>query len=459
MTALGYSQSVYAEIASPSVVISQFKITSSNGQFITLYNSSGSTLDMTKLQIKYYNNFDPAKSTSNRTLKLHGTLSSGGYYIVSDDLHDICYRVTIYSMSLGLASTSGYIEITYVDPLDTMPVVQDYVAWSKKSQAGAQTLSTNLEASYLRRPTNPQFNPDISTPGSGNWLTVIPDPNNSCQLISDTSAQTTISTSSIVASNFNSPPIVVDNQSIALSTDSSLPDYVVNLGLINPSITELLPNPAGTGNDSTDEFVEIYNPNSSNFDLGGFVIQVGTAVHHNYTFPAGTIINGQKYVAYFSSLSGLALSNSGGQARLIDQTGQIVSETGTYSLAKDGMSWNLNNGLWAWSTSPTPNTANVLVLEPAKRSTTKSTNSSKSSISSKISGSDKAQPKPTTLTMPAKPVTSPIHIWTLAMVGGVAILYLAYEYRTDLANQLHKFRRYFKDRRSLGTTFAWRRGD
>ena len=48
-----------------------------------------------------------------------------------------------------------------------------------------------------------------------------------------------------------------------------------DIGLSAPQISELLPNPAGTGNDATDEFIELYNPNDQPFDLSGFVLQTG----------------------------------------------------------------------------------------------------------------------------------------------------------------------------------------
>jgi len=58
----------------PSLVISQLKITSSNGQFITLYNASTTTLDMSKYQLEYFNSYDLTKAGSSRLIALSGML-------------------------------------------------------------------------------------------------------------------------------------------------------------------------------------------------------------------------------------------------------------------------------------------------------------------------------------------------------------------------------------------------
>src|SRR5689334_2381732 len=79
----GQELPVMAETAdAPSLVISQLKITSSNGQFVTLYNTTDSALDMSRYQLEYFNNFDLAKSTSSRLIALSGTVPPHGYFMV-----------------------------------------------------------------------------------------------------------------------------------------------------------------------------------------------------------------------------------------------------------------------------------------------------------------------------------------------------------------------------------------
>lgn len=67
-----------SEDGTPSLVISQAKITSSNGQFVTLYNSTDNPLDASNFQLEYFNNYDLDKATSSRVIGLSGTLPPHG---------------------------------------------------------------------------------------------------------------------------------------------------------------------------------------------------------------------------------------------------------------------------------------------------------------------------------------------------------------------------------------------
>src|SRR4051812_43749058 len=76
----------------PSLTISQLKITSSNGQFITLYNSTNAGLDMSRYQLVYFNNYDLSKATSSRLIALSGIVPPHGFYTISDDSLRLCYQ-------------------------------------------------------------------------------------------------------------------------------------------------------------------------------------------------------------------------------------------------------------------------------------------------------------------------------------------------------------------------------
>ena len=125
----------------PSLVISQIKITSSNGQFITLYNSTDAELDMSKYQLEYLNSYDLNKATSSRLIALTGTVPPHGYFMVNDDALLLCYRLTVDSTSLGLSSTAGLVELLGFNQSgpggSVTPTLQDYVGGSKTAASGA----------------------------------------------------------------------------------------------------------------------------------------------------------------------------------------------------------------------------------------------------------------------------------------------------------------------------------
>lgn len=431
----------------PSLVISQLKITSSSGQFITLYNSTGLTLDMSKYQLEYFNNYDLSKATSSRLISLTGTVPPHGYFMVNDGVYTLCYQLSVDSVSLGLSSTAGLVEVVAFDQSSpggsVSPVLQDYVGWSKTAASGAQTLPANTAALLLRQPVDIDNNPSITSPGVGSWLAVQPG-NNACNLINS-------SNSSLVATGFgqllpSSEPaatvISADSSSAAASPTATLP--AADIGLMAPSITEILPNPAGSGNDATDEFIELYNPNSSSFDMTGFSLQAGTTTLHSYNFMPGTILPAQSFTAFYSSMTGLSLSNNSGQVKLLDPFGNSISVTAPYSTAKDGLAWALANGKWYWTTHLTAGSANI-IDQPSTTKKTGGSTTSKSKSKSKTTAKTTKTPKTKTTasysnTAQDSPSTTPIHTLTLALVASLALLYGAYEYRADLANYIHRLR-------------------
>jgi len=437
----------------PSLVVSQLKITSSNGQFITLYNTTGSSLDMSKYQIEYFNNYDLTKATSTRLIGLSGTLPAHSYYMVNDSQLQLCYQMSINSLSLGFSSTAGMIQVLSlsqtVPGASATPALQDYVAWTKTAANGAQTLPANTNAFLQRQPQNAQHNPDVIMPGSGTWQVVQPDPNNACNLITGTGTSQPGITGLNVLLPPTQPPATITSLDLASdgsdngAVNPSLP--TADIGLMSPQINELLPNPDGTGNDSTDEYIELYNPNDVSFDLSGFSLQTGITTFHQYIFPSGTIILPKSFVAYYSELTNLNLSNTSGQAKLLDPFGNSISLSQQYKTAKDGQAWALANGKWYWTTTLTPDKQNI-IKQPltAKSKASKSkTAVSKKSIPNAVKSSKTTAAKKQTGSFVEDPSKMPIHIWTLALVGALAILYGAYEYRVDLANRIYKFRRYF----------------
>ncbi len=443
----------------PSLTISQLKITSSNGQFITLYNATNTPLDMSKYQIEYFNNYDLTKATSSKLIALSGMVPPHGYFMVNDSALLLCYQLTVDSASLGLSSAAGLVEVLAFNQSNpgsaVAPALQDYVGWSKTATTGAQTLPANTNAFLQRLPVDMHNNPSIIAPGTGSWQTVQPDPANACNLITGSTglaAQTGLN--QLLPSS--EPPATIVN----LSADDNIGSASVNtgvlpasdIGLMAPQVTELLPNPVGTGNDTKDEYIELYNPNGVSFDLSGFALQSGTTSLHNYTFPPGTTLPAHGFKAFYSKVTGLSLSNSGGQVKLLDPLGNSISAAEAYGVAKDGQAWALAKGKWYWTTSPTPSAANV-IKQPI--SGKKGGSSSAKAKSKKVAAGKTKSAKTTKLpkTMLAsgnseKPSSTPIHPWTLALIAGLALLYGIYEYRTDLANRVYQFRSYIKTRRA-----------
>lgn len=434
----------------PSLTISQIKITSSHGQFITLHNATGQPLDMSRYQLEYFNNYDLGKATSSKIIALSGTLPPHGYYMVNDSTLLLCYQLVVNSVSLGLSSTAGFIEVLALNQSSpggpVSRVLQDYIGWSKTATTGAQTLPANTSAWLVRQPVDNAYHPIVTSPGTGSWQTVQPTADNPCALQTTTASPTQVPTGFGLLLPPSEPPATIVNLSAGDSesepTTPRMPPG--NIGLMAPQLTELLANPDGTGNDSTDEFIELHNPNAVSFELSGFALQVGLTTFRKYTFPANTHLPPKSFTAFYAETTGLSLSNTSSEVKLLDPFGNSLVTSGVYAKAKDGQAWALAKGKWYWTTSQTPNAANVIKQPVA----TKKTTTSKLKSAKKPTGSSKASPKSGSAANDStgfneEPSRTPIHTWSLALVAGLALLYGAYEYRADLANRFYQFKRHF----------------
>jgi hypothetical protein len=168
------------------------------------------------------------------------------------------------------------------------------------------------------------------------------------------------------------------------------------------------------------------------------------------------------YQAFYSSETGAALANTSGKARLVAPDGQIVSETAEYGTAADGQAWAWNGSSWQWTTSPSPSVVNTISAPTAsKKSTAAKKTTAKKASSTKTTKPKVAKAKAVKGVKTTTPVLADttddgsgsgtgLQPWLLAGTGGLAVLYGAYEYRSDLANFLRKFRFYRRNRGESG---------
>lgn len=441
----------------PRLRIAQAKITTS-GQFITLYNPTEAAIDLSRVKLQYFNHYEIEKATSSRTISLSGSLLPGAYHQILDDQVIVCGERTVSAVSLGFATTAGQLQVISYPPTGPgttyTPIMHDHVAWSKSAVSSAQTLPT-VSGSYLQRQIADADEQAIATPGVGSWQHVVPDPDDPC------------ATRLIVAGKLTPAAAVLPGFTLlpGQEPDAEMRELVLedakpsgnppvmpseNLGLAAPRITELLPNPTGTGNDATDEFIELYNANAKAFTLTGFKLVTGLKTLRVYVFPEGSVLPARSYVAFSADDTRLSLSNTSSQVRLFDPLDREIAASNIYSKAKDGQAWALGGGTWQWSLQATPGSKNVLVTPaPPKKKQHKTTASKKFSPSS-------TQPKVTgatnkTATYNNMPVEEaggmPVSSRLLALIIGGAVLYVAYEYRTDLGNRFAAVRGYARRRR------------
>lgn len=451
----------------------QVKIT--GDEFIVLQNNTGVAIsDLGSYWLTAYNNVNPLASgvsSSNQQLPA-ASLAAGQTLLLSANPMSTCSAAVAGKLSLSLSDSGGFLQIGKATITSGGSVVNqpgDSLSWSSGAAGQVPNLPSNTKdpMAVLYRYQN-----GVSYP----WQLADLEATNFCQLnvmvAGGTAPSAAVTPLTLPAA---SPPATIIESGTSSPTDTSQTNLpAADVGLMAPQLSELLPNPAGSGNDSTNEFIELYNPNDQVFDLSGFSMRVGTTTQHSFIFPAGLTIEPLSFRAFYAYQTKLSLSNSGSQVLLLDPSGAVLASA-QYGTAQDGLAWALAAGIWYWTIQPTPDAANVIRQLPATPKATASAAPKKATIKKaaapKSSKTAKAKTKSTktkklktakltTASSAAhKTVITPIHWWPLALVGAGALLYALYEYRGDLANGLFKLRSHFKFGRSPRAPAEGGRGD
>ena len=453
--------------------------TSGSQEFIELYNTTDEPIDLTGWQLWYLSAqaADPNKPASSGVIALGDNASTSviaahGYYVLSGRA-DYLAGVAQQFYTGTMAATGGNLRLLSPDADNPCVLdLQDQIAWGNGLYPQGLAVAapptgqsagrlTYADGSYADTHNNvADFAIGTPTPGQSNSGTVLSSSAAAAPVLQPQPMFVPISgctTPMPIGSggddslqspgDDDAPPatVVTQTQPAGSSAPAAPMFPAADDGLVMPQLTELLPNPAPPATDANDEFIELYNSNGVAFDLSGFVLRVGLTATHRYTFPLGTSIPPKTFAAFFSSQTGLSMSNSGGQAAFLDPFGKVLMQTDVYGTAKDGLAWALANGVWQWSTTPTPNAPNVVTGIVASSKKSAATNSNKTTATKTTAAKkpkaakSKALSATGTTTGDAAP-SATIHPAVLAGVAGFALLYGLYEYRQDMANKLYQFR-------------------
>ena len=442
--------------------LAEIKVT--GNEFVMLQNNTGGTItDLSKYWLYFFNNVNPlAVGVSSSSQQMPpGSLLNGQIILLSANGGSTCGAAVTGKLSLSLNDSGGFLEVVQNSLVNGLLVqtAGDALSWSSGANTAAGMIA-NLP-SNTKAPDGAYYRYQNTATGAAYlWQQANLDAVNPCQLNVTIAGVTSPGPSSIGSQLLpGSPPpaTIVNVGDGEESTSGALPP--ADIGLAAPQVNEALPNPAEPQTDGEDEFIELYSSNDVAFDLSGFKLQTGTTTLHTYAFGAGTMLAPKSFTAFYSIDTNLSLSNNGGQARLLDPAGNIISQSDSYTSAKDGQSWALANGTWYWTTTPTAGEANVInqPLSVKKLSVGSATAATKKSTSSstKVAATPKVKAAKTTASttntpVKAKPSVTPLHPVILAAVGAGALAYAGYEYRNDLANRFRRLRRHRTTRSAAG---------
>jgi hypothetical protein len=244
-------------------------------------------------------------------------------------------------------------------------------------------------------------------------------------------------------------------------TPSKLPELIVPEEDTEPikylplELSEIFPDPAAPLSDTSDEFIEIYNPNSEDINLSGWklVDESGSEfIIKNSVIAAGSRL------AIFVVDSKITLNNTGDSIKLINPNGELVDESENYEDAKEGLGWIKYNQAWVWAVSATPNAVNAQVYVEADTSSSSAVNNVKKATKKATAKKAKSTSKPKTskvnssasksnisapLEETSKSKNSNLWTWLLVASGLGTIGYGIYEYRTEIQIRIQKLRAKF----------------
>lgn len=441
--AIGMRAPVGFAAGMPELAFREVKITDT--EFVVIQNKSAGPLQLNNYWLGYASDDKATNIVPTQQLPL-GVLNPDESIILTNDAADTCDASLVSRLGFSsLGDSKGTLVIRQLQNSGTVSSFStiDSVTWVKPSASA--TTTDNIDLRKESGITIPVWYRGTAT---GTWQV---GDYSDCSLVLAAAGSTPGSnevtqTVSWPKSSNPVPGVIVSLVSAASTGTGGKFLPAADAGLRPPQLSELLPNPAAPKLDDNDEFVELYNPNGSTFDLSGFTLQTGSttsSTRHNYVFPSGTNIPANSFKAFYSSQTKLSLSNTGGQVWLLDPFGTSIAKTDPFYKPKDGIAWATVQGKWFFTVTPTPNELNR-ITEPTAASAKTSTsvakttqgvpvataaNSTAVTTSSRASYSQsKDQPK------------SAIHPLMLAGVVCLALLYGAYEYRHDLANRYHQLR-------------------
>lgn len=455
---------IVSAVTPPALIFSEIKVRNDTlgfNEYVEIYNPGATNVSLNDYYIEYLNSSLPTiEQQFTQAVIADGLLEAGKSLILAQTETDPNLPNSRKLAFSSLSDSNGTLRI-----VNNKDEVVDQFSWTSTlamAIAPVQYLSsaTSTKIQSFNRNKDLDGNYILVEP---TWLLTTPSPQSSelLPLPEPEPEQSPDITPPVYTTpdnpnneEANSAELPADTTPSADEPNSALP----------PVITELLPNPAPPATDADDEFIEIYNPNNQAIDLSGYKLQSGSSFSYSYTFE-DVLLEPLAYKAFSIKQTGNILSNTKGQARLLDENGVVVAQTNVYESADEGDAWALINGVWQWTITPTPGAPNILELPVLKLAAVKSPSVKKSSNKSvakkpakKVAAAKTTKPKTAKAASersvyndPESTDIAPVHPGILAGVGTATLVYGMYEYKQDFFNRLRQFRRYRSIRRAAGS--------
>jgi hypothetical protein len=152
------------------------------------------------------------------------------------------------------------------------------------------------------------------------------------------------------------PPVEPDDETEAEERQAPPPSLGTTPGA-KLRVSEFMVNPEGA--DAEGEWIEIYNAGGE-ANISGYLLKDKMGSPKKYTFPKGTIIKSKQYLAFYSGKTPISLNNDGDAVEILTPDGSSMGQSDVSGKGPEGASFAFSGTGWAWTTQPTPGSANVI---------------------------------------------------------------------------------------------------